>query len=158
MKNLKTLLLGLFLVSTTLMYAQDRHAAKKHKFEKKQENFEKLKAELDLSEEQSEQIKQLYVERNQRLQENRPSADEMQEMSDEDKKAVRMEQMKLRKELTSEMREQIRTLLTDEQIERFEAMKEERFSEGEMEHRPRKMHKSDEEHHRQHKEGIKHDH
>ena len=82
----------------------------------------------------------------------------MQEMSDEDKKAVRMEQMKLRKELTSEMREQIKALLSDEQIERFEAMKEEKFSEGEMEHRPRKMHKSDEEHHHQHKEGIKHDH
>lgn len=158
MKNLKTLLLGIFFFSSTLMIAQEGHIVKKQNLEIRQENFEKMKAELDLTDEQSEQIKQIYAERNQRLQDDKPSADEFEGMADEEKKAHRMEQMKLRKQVNIETREQIKAVLSDEQIERFEKMKEERFNESEMQHRPRKMHKSDEEHQHQHKKGIKHEH
>jgi len=163
MKALGTLILGVMLVSSTLLHAQSDQQMehRQKKIEAVKENFKTLKKELDLTEDQSNQIKSLFEARRNALKSNQPSKEEMKAMSEDERKEFRMKQMKMRSELNQQMRKKIASLLTDEQKEKYRALVSENRVQGKpMQHRRMKMQETDqEENHRHlHRKGEEHQH
>ncbi len=116
-----SIILGLLLLSLS-NFAQER----KHQ---EADRFEKLKTELNLSPEQAEQLQALLKERKAEMHEKRKERVESTE-------EMKME----RKEMHQAFREKISTILSDEQLKKFDelnAKKRERIKHHRQEHKPR---------------------
>jgi len=151
MKNLLKIIVPVALICVgTNLNAQEMKMSPDERKENKQEQFEKMKAELNLTEDQAAKVKAIMVERREEMKENRVSKEEMMEMSAEQKKAMKVEKMQERKEMKAEVDTELKEILSEEQMQKYEAMMAER---KEMK-KEKKMMKSD----HIHKPGEKHSH
>ncbi len=165
MKNiLKGSFILMLMFGAALSYGQSMEETKKQRTLKMQEEFEELKTELELTDDQAEQLKTLYKERKEKLQSQRPSKEDINAMNPDQKKELKMYQMKLKKQLTDEMNIQVAEILNEEQLVKYktiskekklEAKKRHQYQEMEGQHDNKKMEEGDV---HQHEDGVDHKH
>ena len=153
-KLLKVIVPMIMILLVTQSKAQESQEMRKERHQEAKSHLETMKKELSLSEDQVQKIKAIFKERNEKLRTTKPSREEVDAMSDEDRKAFKIDQMKLRKELDTEVERNIKAVLSEEQVTKYEAMNErmrEKMKAKRAEHRMMNQK-------HQHKEGESHTH
>ena len=119
-------LIGISLVAVLVIAGGNvlAQGKKGHKVENAKAKIAKMKADLELSDDQVEKVKEIFKAERASLKETRLSREEMQKLSDEDKRVVKAK-MKLQKaESAKATKAQLSEVLSAEQMTKFEAIKQ----------------------------------
>tara|TARA_B110000046_G_scaffold28052_1_gene28735 strand:+ start:29554 stop:30018 length:465 start_codon:yes stop_codon:yes gene_type:complete len=139
-------LIGVSLVSALMLMSSSSFAQGKKmmRAENVKAKMEKIIADLDLSDEQTEQVKAIFKAKKANLKEGKVSKEEMQKLSEEDRK-IEIAKMKLKRaEAAKTTKMKMAEVLSAEQLEKFEAIKGEQKEELQdlkkerIEHKPQK--------------------
>ena len=154
--SIKAVFTALLLLGASLSYGQHKQMQLEKKKQHKQEYFEQLGSELELSEDQEIQLKAIFEERHEQMKAQRKANADLDRTDEEARKQAKMKQIEMRRQLNAEMDLRVAEVLNDEQMVRYKAMSKEKKLEMKERHLEQVM---DEEHiHRRMKEGDLHQH
>ena len=122
MKRTTLLIIGVLVATTTLM--AQKESAEANTADRTKERTERLRSELNLSQEQAEQLNAIHSR----------YSDERKEIREVNRKEREAQKDQMRT-LHERQREEVRAILTEEQRGRFDSLHEERTNRGESRHR-----------------------
>ena len=88
--------------------------------------IQRLKAELNLSDEQVEQVKQVYIERAEELRAIQMEEKESDDVNGKEKRQARTGNENQRRQLNKKMKEKLAGILNEDQMEKYEALQAKR--------------------------------
>ena len=116
MKGVLTICFGILIGLNSNLLSQEKFDSHMRKTNKE---VEQLKTELKLSDEQVEKVKQLYIERDKKLKENRPSKEELASMADNERDRLRAEQITIRKQSNKDLQLGLKNILSEDQMKQY---------------------------------------
>ena len=161
---IKTAFTVLLILTATLSFGQSKQLPHDYKEQKQIEHLKKLKAELELSEDQEIQLKAIFKDRNEQIYAKRKANAGLDKSYEAAMKQAKIELMEMRKQLNAVTNERIAEVLDEQQMEKYKAMSKERKLEKkqrhqerlmEQQHQHRKMEEGDT---HQHEDGVEHSH
>lgn len=154
--SIKAVFTALLILSASLSYGQHKKMRHEKKVQKNSEYFEKLKSELELSEDQENQMRAIFEERHEQMKAQKRVNSDGDEVDEATRKQERVEQMERRKQMNEEMDIRIAEVLNEEQMAKYKAISQERELEMKARHQERLMEQEHE--HRKMEEGDVHQH
>lgn len=123
MKKILIICISVLFLGISVLSAQER---KKSKIDKVERQVNELKAALDLSEQQYEEVKKLYAERNEQLSNVEMNKAEDAPMTIEEKRAARGEYRKMRKQANEKIEKAMTEILNEDQMKKYRSHVEEK--------------------------------
>ena len=139
--RIRTLLIGLSLIASTTLFAQEMPLKK----ENAKAKMEKLATTLQLTDTQKEQVREIMMEKRVKMDDLKSSRERLAGMEEEEANSMRNELSAKRKKIMKETNAQMQEVLNPEQLKKYRSMIQDKKKtlrenrpEGE-EHRPMKQ-------------------